>query len=118
MARAGQRLRAAGAAGRDAHAGDGALLQQAACVSRIIPVPCPPPDSSRPAHLSTVCHYLSVVDIYMFKEPHEINKQEHHTDKYYNPKLIVRRGQAFQIQIDFNRPYKPESDQFWLEFLM
>ncbi|NWZ84477.1 F13A factor, partial [Poecile atricapillus] len=62
--------------------------------------------------------YLRVVDIYMFKEPHEINKQEHHTDKYYNPKLIVRRGQAFQIQIDFNRPYKPETDQFWLEFLM
>lgn len=62
--------------------------------------------------------YLRVVDIYMFKEPQEINKQEHHTDKYYNPKLIVRRGQAFQIQIDFNRPYQPESDQIWLEFLM
>lgn len=54
----------------------------------------------------------------MFKEPHEINKQEHHTDKYYNPKLIVRRGQSFQIQIYFNRPYKPETDQFWLEYLM
>ncbi|NWI45986.1 F13A factor, partial [Picathartes gymnocephalus] len=62
--------------------------------------------------------YLRVVDIYMFKDPHEINKQEHHTDKYYNPKLIVRRGQAFQIQIDFNRPYRPETDQFWLEYLM
>lgn len=54
----------------------------------------------------------------MFKEPQEINKQDHHTDKYYNPKLIVRRGQAFQIQIDFNRPYQPQSDKFWLEFLM
>uniref|UniRef100_A0A8U8CHL8 Coagulation factor XIII A chain n=1 Tax=Geospiza parvula TaxID=87175 RepID=A0A8U8CHL8_GEOPR len=62
--------------------------------------------------------YLRVADIYMFKEPQEINKKEHHTDKYYNPKLIVRRGQAFQIQIDFNRPYQPQSDQFWLEFLM
>ncbi|NXH96719.1 F13A factor, partial [Pachycephala philippinensis] len=62
--------------------------------------------------------FLRVEDIYMFKEPHEINKQEHHTDKYYNPKLIVRRGQSFQIQIYFNRPYKPETDQFWLEFLM
>lgn len=54
----------------------------------------------------------------MFKEPHEINKQQHHTDKYYSPKLIVRRGQPFQIQIDFNRPYKPETDQFWLEYLI
>ncbi|KFW68799.1 Coagulation factor XIII A chain [Pygoscelis adeliae] len=62
--------------------------------------------------------YLHVVDIHMFKEPHEINKQQHHTDKYYSPKLIVRRGQLFQIQIDFNRPYKPETDQFWLEYLI
>ncbi|XP_009957357.1 PREDICTED: coagulation factor XIII A chain, partial [Leptosomus discolor] len=62
--------------------------------------------------------YLRVVDIHMFKEPHEINKQQHHTDKYYSPKLIVRRGQPFQIQIDFNRPYKPEADQFWLEYLI
>ncbi|KAM6209338.1 coagulation factor XIII A chain isoform 2-T2 [Sarcoramphus papa] len=62
--------------------------------------------------------YLHVVDIHMFKEPHEINKQQHHTDKYYSPKLIVRRGQPFQIQIDFNRPYKPETDQFWLEYLI
>lgn len=54
----------------------------------------------------------------MFKDPHEINKQQHHTDKYDSPKLIVRRGQAFQIQIDFNRPYKPETDQFWLEYLI
>lgn len=70
------------------------------------------------AHLRISADYLRVVDIYMFKDPHEINKQEHHTDKYYNPRLIVRRGQAFQIQIDFNRPYKPQSDQFWLEFFM
>ncbi|KAM6412803.1 coagulation factor XIII A chain isoform 2-T3 [Pluvialis apricaria] len=62
--------------------------------------------------------YLRVVDINMFKEPHEINKQQHHTDKYYSPKLIVRRGQPFQIQIDFNRPYRPETDQFWLEYLI
>lgn len=54
----------------------------------------------------------------MFKEPHEVNKEQHHTDKFYNPKLIVRRGQPFQIQIDFNRPYKPETDQFWLEYLI
>ncbi|KAM6135445.1 coagulation factor XIII A chain isoform 1-T2 [Pterocles gutturalis] len=62
--------------------------------------------------------YLRVVDIHLFKEPHEINKQKHHTDKYYSPKLIVRRGQPFQIQIDFNRPYNPETDQFWLEYLI
>ncbi|XP_010706698.1 coagulation factor XIII A chain isoform X2 [Meleagris gallopavo] len=62
--------------------------------------------------------YLRVLDIHMFKEPNEINKQQHHTDKYYNPKLIVRRGQPFQIQIDFSRPYEPEKDQIWLEYLI
>ncbi|NXL88834.1 F13A factor, partial [Alectura lathami] len=62
--------------------------------------------------------YLRVVDIYMFKEPYEINKQQHHTEKYFNPKLIVRRGQPFQIQIDFDRPYEPKRDQFWLEYLI
>ncbi|KFW92637.1 Coagulation factor XIII A chain [Phalacrocorax carbo] len=62
--------------------------------------------------------YLRVVNIHMFKEPHEINKQQHHTDKYYSPKLIVRRGQPFQIQIDFNRPFEPQTDQFWLEYLI
>ncbi|XP_010154848.1 PREDICTED: coagulation factor XIII A chain-like [Eurypyga helias] len=62
--------------------------------------------------------YLHVVDVHMFKDPHEINKQQHHTDKYYSPKLIVRRGQPFQIQIDFNRPYNPETDRFWLEYLI
>uniref|UniRef100_A0A8C9EZT1 Coagulation factor XIII A chain n=1 Tax=Pavo cristatus TaxID=9049 RepID=A0A8C9EZT1_PAVCR len=71
------------------------------------------PDRSNMLH-----YYLRVVDIHMFKEPNEINKQQHHTDKYYNPKLIVRRGQPFQIQIDFSRPYEPEKDQIWLEYLI
>ncbi|KAH0617944.1 hypothetical protein JD844_016736 [Phrynosoma platyrhinos] len=54
----------------------------------------------------------------MFSREHEINKQQHHTDKFDNPKLIVRRGQAFHIQISFNRPYNPEKDQFWIEYFI
>ncbi|NXH18714.1 F13A factor, partial [Bucco capensis] len=62
--------------------------------------------------------YLRVVAIHLWQEPQELNKQQHHTDKYYSPKLIVRRGQAFQITIDFNRPYRPATDHFWLEYLI
>ncbi|EMP31661.1 Coagulation factor XIII A chain [Chelonia mydas] len=62
--------------------------------------------------------FLEVKEVHMFKGDQDVNKQEHHTDKYYHPKLIVRRGQPFLIQIDFNRPYKPEKDQFWVEYLI
>ncbi|XP_044863710.1 coagulation factor XIII A chain isoform X2 [Mauremys mutica] len=62
--------------------------------------------------------FLEVNEVHMFKGDRDVNKQEHHTDKYYHPKLIVRRGQPFLIQIDFNRPYNPEKDQFWVEYLI
>ncbi|MGH0124196.1 UNVERIFIED_CONTAM: hypothetical protein FKN15_054119 [Acipenser sinensis] len=54
----------------------------------------------------------------MLKNRDEINKKEHHTDLYDNVKLIVRRGQPFQIKLTFNRPYNPDKDQFCIEFLV
>nr|XP_033791154.1 coagulation factor XIII A chain [Geotrypetes seraphini] len=62
--------------------------------------------------------FLEVEAVHLFKFPDELNKQEHHTDKYYNRQLIVRRGQTYHIQIDFCRPYNPEKDQFWIEYLI
>ncbi|XP_019377726.1 PREDICTED: coagulation factor XIII A chain [Gavialis gangeticus] len=62
--------------------------------------------------------YLQVVNVNMISSDQEINKQQHHTDRYYNPKLIVRRGQPYYIQIEFTRPYKPEKDVFWLEYII
>ncbi|XP_053324193.1 coagulation factor XIII A chain [Spea bombifrons] len=62
--------------------------------------------------------YLEVQNVHLFKMPNERNKREHHTDKYFNNKLIIRRGQPFNIQIDFNRPYNPERDQFWVEYVI
>ncbi|XP_062986391.1 coagulation factor XIII A chain [Elgaria multicarinata webbii] len=61
---------------------------------------------------------LEVQEVHLFNREHEINKREHHTDKYQNPKLVVRRGQSFHIQITFNRSYNPEKDQFWIEYLI
>lgn len=62
--------------------------------------------------------FLEVREIRLFKNQYENNKREHHTEKYYNNKLIVRRGQSFYMQIEFNRPYNPEKDQFWVEYVI
>ncbi|XP_025746652.2 coagulation factor XIII A chain [Callorhinus ursinus] len=62
--------------------------------------------------------YLHVTNIHLFKERWDTNKMDHHTDKYENNKLIVRRGQSFFIQIDFNRPYDPRRDLFRVEYVI
>ncbi|XP_015263027.1 PREDICTED: coagulation factor XIII A chain [Gekko japonicus] len=62
--------------------------------------------------------FLDVQEVYLFNREYELNKQEHHTEKYYNLKLIVRRGQPFHIRIDFNRPYNPKEHQFWIEYVI
>ncbi|XP_074058210.1 coagulation factor XIII A chain [Macrotis lagotis] len=62
--------------------------------------------------------FLNVTDVHLFKDSWDTNKVEHHTDLYNNEKLIVRRGQPFYVQIDFNRPYDPERDIFRLEYVI
>ncbi|XP_053520095.1 coagulation factor XIII A chain [Artibeus jamaicensis] len=62
--------------------------------------------------------YLHVTSVHLFKERWDSNKVDHHTDKYDNNKLIVRRGQSFYIQIDFNRPYDPRKDLFRVEYVI
>ncbi|XP_059796614.1 coagulation factor XIII A chain [Balaenoptera ricei] len=62
--------------------------------------------------------YLNVTAVHLFKERWDSNKVDHHTDKYNNNKLIVRRGQSFYIQIDFNRPYNPRRDLFRVEYVI
>ncbi|XP_017653264.1 coagulation factor XIII A chain isoform X2 [Nannospalax galili] len=62
--------------------------------------------------------YLNVVSVHLFKQRWDSNKIDHHTDKYDNNKLIVRRGQPFYIQIDFDRPYDPRRDLFRVEYVI
>ncbi|KAM6176769.1 coagulation factor XIII A chain [Erethizon dorsatum] len=62
--------------------------------------------------------YLNVTDVHLFKEKWDSNKIDHHTDKYNNSKLIVRRGQSFYVQIDFDRPYDPRKDFFRVEYVI
>ncbi|KAF6344503.1 coagulation factor XIII A chain [Rhinolophus ferrumequinum] len=62
--------------------------------------------------------YLNVTGVHLFKERLDSNKVDHHTDKYESNQLIVRRGQSFYIQIDFNRPYDPRRDLFRVEYVI
>lgn len=74
--------------------------------------------SDVPQLFSLCVDYLHVTNIHLFKERWDTNKVDHHTDKYENNKLIVRRGQSFFIQIDFNRPYDPRRDLFRVEYVI
>uniref|UniRef100_H3A727 Coagulation factor XIII A chain n=1 Tax=Latimeria chalumnae TaxID=7897 RepID=H3A727_LATCH len=62
--------------------------------------------------------YLEVWRVNVLKNPEEINKKEHRTDKFICRNLVVRRGQPFQMKITFNRAYNPETDVVWLDILI
>ncbi|XP_066536948.1 coagulation factor XIII A chain-like [Hoplias malabaricus] len=62
--------------------------------------------------------YLDITSVDLLKEPHDVNKQRHHTHLYSSDSLIVRRAQEFQIKIEFNRPYNPKEDKFAVEFVI
>ncbi|KAM5157448.1 coagulation factor XIII A chain [Mantella aurantiaca] len=62
--------------------------------------------------------YLEVEHVELYKQQYEKNKQEHHTNRYFNNKLIIRRGQKYDIKITFSRPYNPENDRFWVEYVI
>ncbi|KAL8177166.1 UNVERIFIED_CONTAM: hypothetical protein K2H54_042799 [Gekko kuhli] len=46
------------------------------------------------------------------------NRQAHHTDEYEYDHLIVRRGQPFDIRLQFQQDYDPEEHRVCLEFLI
>ncbi|XP_076999733.1 coagulation factor XIII A chain [Tamandua tetradactyla] len=62
--------------------------------------------------------FLSVTNVHLFKEKWDSNKVDHHTDKYECNNLIIRRGQTFYLQLDFNRPYDPRKDLFRVEYVI
>ncbi|KAI4886316.1 hypothetical protein NFI96_016736 [Prochilodus magdalenae] len=71
-----------------------------------------------PRGLPPLTEYLDIWDVDLMKQPHEVNKQHHHTYLYSNDHLIVRRAQEFRIKITFNRPYNPKEDKFAVEFVI
>ncbi|XP_037392813.1 coagulation factor XIII A chain [Pygocentrus nattereri] len=58
---------------------------------------------------------ISVKNVKMYEDR---NKVAHHTDKYKNSSLIVRRGQEFIMGIEFSRPFSPQKDSVNIEFMI
>lgn len=46
------------------------------------------------------------------------NRLSHHTDEYEYENLIIRRGQSFDMKLQFKQPYDPEDHRICLEFLI
>ena len=47
----------------------------------------------------------------------EENRKAHKTADYEAEKLIIRRGQTFDVTVTFNREYKPDIDTIVLQFV-
>lgn len=45
------------------------------------------------------------------------NREAHKTDDYELQELILRRGQAFDVTVTFNRDYNPEDDILVIQFV-
>uniref|UniRef100_A0A8C4QGE0 Transglutaminase N-terminal domain-containing protein n=1 Tax=Eptatretus burgeri TaxID=7764 RepID=A0A8C4QGE0_EPTBU len=53
---------------------------------------------------------LKVRSVQLYSRRDEFNRCAHHTAHYDSEELLVRRGQPFQVQLNFNRPYEPSKD--------
>lgn len=71
-----------------------------------------------PRGLPPLTEFLDISDVDMMRRPDEVNKTRHNTMLFNSDFLIVRRGLEFEVKIQFNRPYKPNTDKFALEFVI
>lgn len=58
---------------------------------------------------------LTVCSVDLLSSKTGRNRAEHHTEVYPGDELIVRRGQPFQIEVEFNRPFSTDTDHLRLD---
>lgn len=58
---------------------------------------------------------LSVCSVDLLSSQTGQNRAEHHTDGYHGDELIVRRGQSFQMEVEFNRAFNTDTDKLHLD---
>ncbi|XP_054625205.1 protein-glutamine gamma-glutamyltransferase K [Dunckerocampus dactyliophorus] len=82
------------------------------------PAPIPEHDGPKPANGDSKeleVMKLSACSVDLLSSKTGQNRQEHHTDLYHGDELIVRRGQTFQIELEFNRPFSTDTDKLHLD---
>ncbi|KAK2900462.1 hypothetical protein Q8A67_008577 [Cirrhinus molitorella] len=75
--------------------------------------PTPPLTATGDTELNELT--LVVRSINLLSGKSDRNKKEHHTDEYHSDELIIRRGQTFQMELDFSRPFNLNTDKLHLE---
>lgn len=75
--------------------------------------PKPKPENGEPKEFEEVKLAVCSVDLLSSKTGQ--NRQEHHTDLYHGDELIIRRGQAFQVELEFNRAFSADTDKLHLD---
>ncbi|XP_061747407.1 protein-glutamine gamma-glutamyltransferase K [Nerophis ophidion] len=82
------------------------------------PALAPEPDGTKPANgesKETEVMKLGVRSVHLLSSKTGRNRLEHHTDLYHGDQLIVRRGQNFCVELEFNRPFSPDTDKLHLD---
>nr|XP_021325485.1 transglutaminase 1 isoform X1 [Danio rerio]XP_021325486.1 transglutaminase 1 isoform X1 [Danio rerio] len=58
---------------------------------------------------------LAVRSVDLLRLRDGLNRRQHHTDGFSSERLIVRRGQSFQITVELSRAFKPRADSLQLQ---
>uniref|UniRef100_UPI0037E72C0F protein-glutamine gamma-glutamyltransferase K n=1 Tax=Semicossyphus pulcher TaxID=241346 RepID=UPI0037E72C0F len=84
------------------------------------PAPAPTPEPAKPKPENGEAKEmeeikLSVRSVDLLSSKTGQNRQEHHTDLYHGDKMIIRRGQTFQIELELGRPFNSETHKMHLD---
>lgn len=78
------------------------------------PIPTPTPDPPKPDGNEMEVLALTVRAVDLLGSRTGQNRTEHHTHLFQGDELIIRRGQTFQMELEFNRPFSANTDKMHL----